>query len=302
MDAARQTPLITELKGNSLDDGPGIRSVIFFKGCQLSCVWCHNPETRRIETQLSFEHALCVTSSDCLSVCDAKALDHSRDGFIDRDRCTMCLKCVETCPSGALKIVGHSWSVAELLEKLAPYQAFYLASNGGVTLSGGEATLFMDFASELLRALKDRGIHTLLETNGYFSYDRFMRLMAPCLDTIWMDIKLMDDAEHRQFCGKPNRAILDNFQRLQANYLAGGTPILARVPLVPGITATPKNLRAIAAFLQENKVERVSLLPYNPLWSGKAVQIGEAAPAPQNWMSPDEVAECRAVFEEFQLV
>lgn len=295
-------PLVAEFKGNSLDDGPGIRSVIFFKGCPLACVWCHNPEMKKAGAELSFDRSACVGSRKCLEVCDAGALDVTREGFVDREACTLCFRCVEVCPSEALRRVGRFWEIDELLAVVERYAPFYRRSGGGVTLSGGEPTLFAEYCSTLLQALQARGIHTLLETCGYFDLARFERWFAPHLDQIYFDLKLMDPEAHQRYCGRRNERILENFRQLYRRSLGGGTPILPRVPLIPEITATAENLQALARFLRENQVKQVALLPYNPLWPAKAQNLGvEAVNARRAWMTREELDACRNWFADFDM-
>ena len=144
-------PLILDIKGNSLDDGPGIRSVVFYKGCPLSCVWCHNPESKKSSVEISFDAETCINCGNCREVCPEYALDQGNPYYIDRNRCTLCFACVEACPSGALKRVGETMSIDRVLTKVLPDRPFFDASGGGVTLSGGEPTMYMEFTGQLLR-------------------------------------------------------------------------------------------------------------------------------------------------------
>ena len=171
---------------------------------------------------------------------------------------------------------------------------FFTASGGGVTLSGGEATAQMDFAARLLQRLKAEGIHTALETNGYFRYERFRDRMLPWLDLIYFDLKLIDPAASRQYCGRSSARILRNFSRLVVD---AKIPIIPRIPLVPGITATEDNLRGIAAFLRGLGVKSCTLMPYNPTWTDKAAQLGRAPKYRHDrFMSPAELRACAAWF------
>ena len=148
------SPLIVEVKGNALDDGPGIRSVVFFKGCPLSCVWCHNPESQSVANELSFDKAVCGEIGDCFSACPESALSLTNPHFVDREKCTLCFKCTEACPSGSLRPAAGYKSVEEVVDLVLKDRAFYQASGGGVTLSGGEPTLFLEYISALLKRLK----------------------------------------------------------------------------------------------------------------------------------------------------
>tara|TARA_R110001592_G_scaffold52511_10_gene160717 strand:+ start:1389 stop:2120 length:732 start_codon:yes stop_codon:yes gene_type:complete len=239
-------PLTLEIKGNSLDDGPGIRSVVFFKGCPLSCSWCHNPESKKLEAEISFDPEACVGSHTCFDVCPENALSLDNPLFIDRDACNLCFECVDQCPSGALERVGHEMDVAEIVQKALKDKPFFDSSGGGVTFSGGEPTLNMAFLSKAAQALKEKGVHVLIETSGQFNFDKFNTLVYPYVDLIYFDIKLMDKALHKKYCGPSNTTILKNFKKLQQLYLTGGVKILPRTPLIPNITDTPENLLAIA--------------------------------------------------------
>ncbi|MBI4508744.1 MAG: glycyl-radical enzyme activating protein [Deltaproteobacteria bacterium] len=301
-DLEKKQPLLVEIKGNSLDDGPGIRSVVFFKGCPLACDWCHNAETKRVGPELSFDATSCVKSGDCALACRDGAIDLRRRGLVDRARCTSCFLCVPACGAGAFEVVGRTWSVAEIVQALMRYRPFYRTSGGGVTLSGGEPTLFMEFCSELLVELRARDIHVLLETCGDFSLERYLALIDPHVDQVYFDLKIMDPEAHRRFCGRDNRRVLTNFEALYRRYLDGGTPVLPRVPLVPERTATAENLASLASFLRETGVKRVALLPYNPLWPDKARKVGhEVRYERKAWMSKEEVASATRFFEGFEI-
>lgn len=293
---SQKDPYVVEIKGNSLDDGPGIRSVVFLKGCPLSCSWCHNPETIAVNQTLSFDASACQGLGDCYGACPVSALNPADPLRVDRTRCNDCFACVTACASSALSIVGRHMTVEQILATLRPYFPFYAQSAGGVTLSGGEPTLHGAFCAALLRGLKAEGIHTLIETCGHFRYDVFRADIAPYTDQVYFDLKLADTALHRLHCGRSNRLILGNFRRLVADSRAGGPAVLFRIPLVPGITATEQNLAALADLLVDNGVERVALLPYNPLWSEKAAKIGDTAPADKCWMPAAELARCREHF------
>jgi pyruvate formate lyase activating enzyme len=303
----KRRPLILEIKGNSLDDGPGIRTVVFFKGCPLSCVWCHNPESKSAAREISFDATECVGCGTCLETCKEGALGHDNPTYIDRDKCTLCLECVDTCPSGALTAVGRfmeAEEIAEIIEKDLP---FFRTSGGGVTLSGGEPLLFMDYTSRLLQRLKEMGVHTIVETCGHFELDDFEERILPYLDAIYFDLKIHDPDEHKRQCGIPNQLIQENFGKLFRAYLDGGTPVLARIPLIPGITASDGNLAALADFLTENGVKEVALLQYNPLWIEKSRKLGRDNPLAgqetmTTFMKPSEIARCHTIFESFDII
>ncbi len=296
-------PLILEVKGNSLDDGPGIRSVVFFKGCPLDCVWCHNPESKRGGSELSHDRGLCIGCGACADACPEKTISLKTKTFINRSKCTLCFACIDACPSGALSRVGSSQPLSRLITRLEKDKPFYDTSGGGVTLSGGEPTLNIDYCGQLAQSLKEKGIHVLLETCGLFDMDNFLQKIYPYIDEIYFDIKIIDEGLHKKYCGTSNSKILKNFSLLQEKFLSGGVSILPRTPLIPGITATAVNLQAIAAFLKNEKVDHTALLAYNPLWHEKNKKIGinnkySKIKSMKKFMSQDEVNQCRNIFEK----
>lgn len=240
--------LVFDIKRDCSEDGPGIRTTVFLKGCPLSCVWCQNPEGRAVkpETDIHGTH------------------------------------------------IGTWYTVDELMYRLLQDKPVFTSSGGGVTLSGGEATLQMGFASQLLQALKREGIHTAIETSGFFDYRRFKNEMLPWLDLIYYDIKLMDEAASQQYCGHSSKRMLDNFSRLLRD---AQIPVIPRIPLIPGITATEDNLRAIAAFLDQQGVKSCALMPYNPLWSDKLKKLGlPVRYEHKGFMTPAEQKACIGYF------
>jgi pyruvate formate lyase activating enzyme len=265
---------ILEIKGNALDDGPGIRSVIFVKGCPLSCVWCHNPESKIARPEIAYDERVCIKCNDCIETCQQKALSTKNPFFVDRNICKTCFDCVDTCPTGALSRVGTFMDTEDIVLEIEKDLPFFETSNGGVTFSGGEPTLYMDSLSELIQRFRSKGIHTLVETCGYFQWDSFKEKIVPFVDMIYFDIKLMDSKAHLQYCGKDNTLILNNFATLIREIRKTQIVLLPRVPLIPNITATPKNLNAIAAFLQKHHVRHVHLMEYNPLWIEKNAKMG----------------------------
>ena len=296
----QNSPLVLEVKGSSLDDGPGIRTVVFFKGCPLSCVWCHNPESKKRGVELSFDSKRCVGCEECIKVCRYEAISEKNRFFIDRDKCTLCFECVENCPSGALEQSGKTLSIEWLLTEIKKEKPFYNASGGGVTLSGGEPLLHMEFVTELLKQIKAEGIHTLIETSGVFNFQTFEKLILPYTDTVYMDIKLLDPLEHKRYCGISNERILENFHHL-VNAAANGLDFLPRIPLIPGITDTKTNLEGIARFLLNHQWEKVQLLEYNPTWIGKLHKIGIPIEGSdlsgiKEFMTEDRIEVCKTFF------
>jgi pyruvate formate lyase activating enzyme len=303
----RKEPLILEIKGNSLDDGPGIRTVVFFKGCPLDCTWCHNPESKRAGAEMSFDEKECVACDACIEACGLGALSRDLPGFINRERCDMCLECVEACPSKALALVGRRMSVEQVAGEIEKDLPFFRTSGGGATLSGGEPTLFMDYCSRLLSRLEEAGIHTIVETCGFFDLEGFERLVLPHTDSVYYDLKVFDESLHREHCGVSNTLILANFEALLERCATLGKELLPRVPLVPGITATDENLKAIAGFLNRCGAKRVALMQYNPLWLDKSRKLGRATgfsgqADKESWMASKDIDACRAAMGDLEVV
>jgi len=211
------------------------------------------------------------------------------------------------CPSGALERFGRRMSAGEVAAGIEKDIPFFRTSGGGVTLSGGEPTMFMEYCAELLGRLKELGVSSLVETCGLFDLASFDRLVYPLVDAVYFDIKLADEAAHRRYCGAPNSVILDNFRVLCGRSLSGGVEVLPRIPLVPGITATDDNLLRLAEFLRSCGARKVALLQYNPLWLKKSEKVGHDNPLVEReefgaWMSPADVRRMRGLFEGFEVV
>lgn len=270
-------PLIVDIKGNSSEDGPGIRSVIFIKGCPLSCAWCHNPEGKKVSQELMYNEEKCISCMECIKECPELAIKKSENNKIqiDRDRCTNCMKCTFICPSKALYPAGESLSVTDIMKRILPYKPFFDISGGGVTLTGGEATLFMEYSAEIFKNCHEYKINTLLETSGMFNQQKFEQILLPHTDMIYMDIKLIDPNAHKKWCGIPNERILENFIWLYHKSIEEKSfSILPRTPLIPNITDTDENIDAIINFYKQNHVTKAAILKNNPMWFDKCNRLG----------------------------
>jgi pyruvate formate lyase activating enzyme len=291
--------LVLEINGNSLDDGPGIRTVVFMKGCPLSCIWCHNPESRKPWPEISYDKNKCIGCIACTEICFSEAISVNNRFYIDREKCTLCFDCVGICPSTALERVGHLMTVSEITEKVLRDKPFFDTSGGGVTLSGGEPLMNMEFTSSLLKNLKQNKLHILIETCGYFNYEKFKSAILPFVDIIYYDLKLFDENDHKKYCGISNSIIIENFIRLADSENAFYS-IIPRIPLIPDITDSEKNLNELADFLQ-HKVKQVSLLHYNPLWLDKNDKLGidfeiSSGSKLKQWINPAAVKSFELIF------
>ena len=273
------TGRILHLQRLSTEDGPGIRTTVFFKGCPLRCAWCHNPESLSTKAQIQWFAVRCLGCNTCLSACPNGCLTRTEAGLtIDRERCQGCGRCASACPAGAIELLGRQVSVDELLGELRKDRAYYDASGGGVTLSGGEPTLQADFVEALLRGLKAEGIATALDTCGLCSAETLDRLL-PFTDLVLYDLKLYDLDLHRQHTGASNRQILDNLLHLREMQSSLPRPfrLWIRTPLIPGTTATPENLKALGGFLSDaldGCVERWELCAFNNLCRDQYTRLG----------------------------
>lgn len=295
-------PLVLELKGNSLDDGPGIRTAVFFKGCPLRCIWCHNPESKSVEAELSVSLADCIGCGTCRKVCPQGAADASKPGIVDRSKCVSCFTCTESCPPKALQRAGKEMTIEDIVKKCAADKPFYEVSGGGVTLSGGEPTMFTEWVSALARRLTEEGMRVHLETCGMFDYGKVREMLLPYISSIYMDVKIIDRDAHKKYCGVYNDVILDNFRRLVKGSAEMGFSFLPRTPLIPEITDTDENLTAIMQLYKETGITKTELLPYNPTWYGKTEKLGVSVPAElegiTHWQSNEKLEHCKDIFRK----
>ncbi len=297
------TGRILHLQRLSTEDGPGIRTTVFFKGCPLRCAWCHNPESLSAKPQTQWFATRCIGCDTCLSVCPNHCLTRTASGLsIDRALCDGCGKCADACPAGALELLGKMMSVDELLVELRKDRVYYDKSGGGVTLSGGEPTLQADFAQAVLSGLKENGIATALDTCGLCSSATLDRLL-PFTDLVLFDLKIFDADLHRQYTGSSNRQILDNLLHLIDVQHSQSWPfkLWIRTPLIPGATAERDNLTALGYYLGNEMgegVERWELCAFNNLCRDQYTRLGlEWDYAQTPLMTADELAKCVQIAE-----
>ncbi len=258
--------LVTNIQRFSLTDGDGIRTTVFFKGCNMNCQWCHNPETIKHESELMFYENKCIGCGKCFEACPNGAHEVI-DGkhIINRDKCTNCGECAKVCYAEALVMCGDEMSVEDIMYQVRQDKAYYDSSNGGVTLSGGEVLCNRDFAIELTDACHKEDISVAVETNLCFEYG-FAKALLEKVDLIMCDLKIFDDDMHKKFTGVSNKNIVENIKKLDELDI----PVIVRTPLIPGATDSPENLTDIANYIKDMKnLVRYEILNFNPLGEGK---------------------------------
>ncbi|MBE0577049.1 MAG: glycyl-radical enzyme activating protein [Desulfuromonadales bacterium] len=268
-----QKGLIFDIKRYSINDGPGIRITVFFKGCPLNCRWCHNPESISPKIQKLFTTGKCIACGECCRICPAQACTLSAQGVVTDDSlCTLCGKCAEVCPTLAMQMSGSYRSVDELVKVIERERPFFDQSGGGVTFSGGEPLLYPDFLVEILEACGRRQIHCAVDTSGFVSKETLLRV-ARHTDLFLYDLKMIDAEKHRRYTGVDNRLILDNLRSLAES----GAMIQIRIPLIGGVNDDNDSLAASAAFIAGLPGEKktVNLLPYHDVARGKDLKLGQ---------------------------
>jgi len=254
--------LLFDIRRYSVHDGPGIRTTVFFKGCPLSCWWCHNPEGREPRPTLMLLENRCRKCGACFEVCPHQAI--VKDGFVTTSACRACGSCVEVCLAGAREIAGRWMTVPEVMREIEKDLVFYDESGGGVTFSGGEPLAQPLFLEALLDACRQRRIHTLVDTCGFAECALLLHLSQK-VDMFYYDLKFLDPARHEKYCGVSNAPILENLEALTRT----GKKIVIRFPIIPGINDHPEDIKRMALFLAGLRLPELHLLPYHRMGSSK---------------------------------
>lgn len=289
---------ILEIQRMSTEDGPGIRTTVFFKGCSLKCKWCHNPESISMQPQVHWIDSRCLGCRTCIAVCPSSLLSLTKTGMkIDRSTCNGCGACAEECPSTAMELLGKEWSLDDLTNEVIKDKAYFEKSGGGITVSGGEPGMQAAFAGMFLKSLRERGIHTALDTCGLCSTGALDRLL-PYSSMVLYDLKEIDTEKHKQFTGEYNYRILENLL-YAAEYIKSHiypAALWIRTPLIPGMTAREENIFGIGNFIAKNLpgiVDRWELCAFNNLCKDKYLRLGE------RWVLHDELLLQKESMEKF---
>ena len=298
-DIQNTTGIVFNIQKYSVHDGPGIRTVVFLKGCPLSCTWCSNPESQSFKPQLAYNKQKCITADECgkcLENCSDTALTLADDNKIsvDWNTCSNCLACIEVCPAGALIVYGKEQNVKEVIDTVEKDASFYARSGGGLTLSGGEPFAQPKFALALLKEAKRRYIKTAIETCGMASREAILEGCNYC-NTLLYDIKSMDAFKHEEFTGYSNDIIIENFKAICETY--PNLNIRVRTPIIPGFNDTEEEIRKIIAFISDYNVE-YELLPYHRLGTQKYENTGREYPLGDVSLDNEKFLALKALADE----
>ena len=278
---------VFDIQRFSIHDGPGIRTIVFLKGCPLRCKWCSNPESQQYYPEVLYRKQLCIGCKACQAVCPKQAIADSNPYWVDRTLCDNCAECTIVCPTSALSMKGKLMTVEEVVKELRKDATQYFRSNGGITLSGGEALTQPIFAKEIFKACKAQGWHTAIETEGYYD-TKIVEEIMPYIDLVLLDIKSVNPEQHKKFTGVDNAKIRESAKVIQS--IANTT---VRVPTIPGFNASEEDIRGIAEFVKESmpNVHEVHLLPYHNYGQGKYELLGREYELEKTPKIPEEEME-----------
>lgn len=256
---------IINIQKYSIHDGPGIRTTVFFKGCPLNCLWCHNPESQNPSPEIMFFEERCTSCGSCVKVCPSKAIKFI-GGYpvVDKCKCNLCGKCCDFCLSNARELVGKDITVKHLMSEIIKDEVFYEESNGGVTFSGGEPLMYADYLKKVLKFCKDKDIHTTIDTSGYAPWEQFEKIIDN-VELILFDIKHMNNEKHLKYTGVSNTVILENLKKLSEK----GSNIYIRMPIIAGVNDDDENITKAVDFLSKLNIIQVNLLPYHKMGMDK---------------------------------
>jgi pyruvate formate lyase activating enzyme len=267
--------VVFHIQRYSIQDGPGIRTTVFLKGCPMRCGWCSNPESQDLHPEIMFRSHQCRKSGACAEVCDVGAIALV-DGMprLDRSICTMCMDCVAACPSGALEVTGKRMKLEDVVDEACRDELFYINSGGGVTLSGGEPLVQPEFSRRFLQACRERSIHTALDTSGHASWEILQRVLEHT-DLVLFDLKHLSPEKHLEGTEAKNDLILDNLRKTLDSKQAR---VWIRIPLIPGYNDASPHLEELTRVIKEMRAEKVSLLAFHQWGRSKYRALGREYP------------------------
>ena len=283
----------------SIHDGPGIRTIIFLKGCPLKCAWCANPESQDTKPQIGYNPTNCI-GGECLicqRVCSDQAIFYPGIGSVDIqfNKCSNCMKCAACCPSKAITSYGEYRTVQSLVDQVEEDIRFYATSNGGLTLSGGESMIQHEFALELLKEARRRKIHTAIETCGFAKWEIFNSILEET-EYVLYDIKSMDDQKHLLYTGVHNQLILENFKKMKEHY--PNKPVKVRTPVIPNVNDTEKDIRLIRDFVMRYSDVEYELLKYHRYGESKYNYLGRTYPMGECSLSDEKFNHLKQIAAE----
>ena len=285
--------LVFDIQRFSIHDGPGIRTIVFLKGCPLSCKWCSNPESQNLNSIVMYQEMNCIHCGRCIAACKKGAISVSNKEYINRDICTACGECVNVCPASALTLKGKRMTVEQVIKELKKDATNYRRSGGGITLSGGEPLVQSDFSKELLKACKAQGWHTAIETTGYGTSEAIEKVF-PYIDLALLDIKNMNSDIHKEYTGVSNEIILENAARISKI-----TKTVIRVPVIPEFNSSENSIMEISKFAKTlNNINTIHLLPYHTYGENKYKLLGREYPMKEvRDLSSEEIEGLKKIVE-----
>jgi pyruvate formate lyase activating enzyme len=290
--------IVFDIKRFAIHDGPGIRTTVFLKGCPLECWWCHNPEGQKQEPEHVFRPERCLMDcTDCIEACPQKAVSRVQSRIaIDLNKCRFLGDCANNCPTEALELIGREMTADQVMDEINKDRIFFEESGGGVTFSGGEPLMQPEFLNVLLEKCRANNIHTAVDTSGYAPYEVFLKIQDK-VNLFLYDVKMINEKKHKKTTGVSVTLILDNLKKLSEN----GSNIEARIPVVPGVNNTMKDMTEIAEYLDHCKtIEKISLLPYHNTADHKYKNLNMSSKlAGTKTLEVEKVKKFVKVFEDF---
>ncbi len=297
MITTRDTGIIFNMQAYSVHDGPGIRTLVFLKGCPLSCAWCCNPESQSLKLELGYNKSKCLLCARCVTACLNKALEITSEGIsIDREKCVQCGACTKICPSKAVIMYGSSMTAKEVLDKVEQDSAFYARSGGGMTLSGGEVFSQFEFLMSLLKEAEKRAIHTAIETCGFVKEENLLKA-AELLDYLLYDIKHTDSEKHKEGTGQDCTIIMNNIRKVREKFPS--LPVHIRTPIIPNFNDSVEVVESIAKFAKEIGAKKYELLAYHKMGEQKYGYLNREYKMPDDKLEPEYFDKLKSVVEKY---